>query len=113
MPIQHKSIVIRMDKEMHAVNHALAAHTVLNSFRPCLLFVCYYYCLVHQHFLCCGFVFCIFTPLSVRLWLSSLLDICPHDVQNDIDADGVCGDLDNCPTVANSNQVDADADALG
>jgi hypothetical protein len=30
-----------------------------------------------------------------------------------VDADGVCGNLDNCPAVANADQVNADADALG
>src|SRR4051812_41473140 len=44
---------------------------------------------------------------------SAFTDACPHDSQNDIDADGVCGDHDNCPSTANSNQANADADTLG
>ena len=38
---------------------------------------------------------------------------CPFDENNDIDGDGVCGNVDNCPTVANQNQLDSDADGLG
>jgi len=34
--------------------------------------------------------------------------ICP-----DTDADGVCDDVDNCPTTANANQADADGDGRG
>ena len=32
-------------------------------------------------------------------------DDCPFDFDNDIDNDGVCGDIDNCVDVANSGQV--------
>ncbi len=39
--------------------------------------------------------------------------ICPNDPDNDIDGDGVCGDVDNCPDVANSDQADVDADGIG
>lgn len=28
-------------------------------------------------------------------------DICPNDPENDIDNDGICGDVDNCPTIPN------------
>jgi hypothetical protein len=31
----------------------------------------------------------------------------------DADGDGVCGDVDNCPSVANAGQADADHDGLG
>jgi len=40
-------------------------------------------------------------------------DPCPVDPGNDIDEDGVCGDVDNCPTGTNALQVDADADGVG
>jgi hypothetical protein len=32
---------------------------------------------------------------------------------NDADADAVCGDVDNCPTVANVDQTDTDSDGQG
>jgi hypothetical protein len=35
------------------------------------------------------------------------------DPANDIDADGACGDIDNCPAVSNPGQVDADTDGYG
>src|SRR5262249_23621943 len=40
-------------------------------------------------------------------------DVCPADPANDADGDGICGNLDNCPTVANASQVDADRDGIG
>ncbi len=40
-------------------------------------------------------------------------DVCAFDADNDADADGVCGDLDNCPAIANSGQEDLDADGSG
>ncbi len=39
-------------------------------------------------------------------------DACPQDPLNDVDADGVCGNADNCPGVAN-NQSDLDGDGRG
>jgi len=39
-------------------------------------------------------------------------DSCPLDPLDDIDADGVCGNLDNCPSVSN-DQSDLDSDGLG
>jgi hypothetical protein len=33
--------------------------------------------------------------------------------QNDIDCDGISNDLDNCPSVSNPNQEDADGDGIG
>jgi hypothetical protein len=33
--------------------------------------------------------------------------------QSDADNDGVIGYLDNCPTTANANQIDCDADGYG
>jgi len=43
----------------------------------------------------------------------NLCDTCPNDAQDDIDGDGVCGDVDNCPTNANAAQADADMDLIG
>ncbi len=40
-------------------------------------------------------------------------DPCPNDSQNDIDHDGVCGDVDLCPEAPNSDQQDSDGDLLG
>jgi hypothetical protein len=40
-------------------------------------------------------------------------DPCPHDPLNDGDADGLCADVDNCPTVANPAQANVDGDAYG
>jgi formylglycine-generating enzyme required for sulfatase activity len=50
-------------------------------------------------------------------------DVCPNDALNDADNDGICvgagfnapkiGGNDNCPTVSNTNQANADADAAG
>lgn len=40
-------------------------------------------------------------------------DPCPFDPGNDIDADGVCGDVDNCPAHINGDQQDADTDGFG
>ena len=38
---------------------------------------------------------------------------CPNDPDNDIDGDGICGDVDNCPNTANPNQEDGDSDGVG
>ncbi|NLE60683.1 MAG: hypothetical protein GX616_20245, partial [Planctomycetes bacterium] len=40
-------------------------------------------------------------------------DLCPNDPLNDVDGDGACGDVDNCPDTANANQANADGDSLG
>ena len=40
-------------------------------------------------------------------------DPCPADPLDDVDADGVCGDVDNCPVDPNPGQADADGDLLG
>jgi len=40
-------------------------------------------------------------------------DPCPSDPADDIDGDGVCGNLDNCPLTPNPGQPDGDADGDG
>ena len=34
-------------------------------------------------------------------------NLCPGDPDNDYDNDTVCGDVDNCPSLANSDQLDS------
>jgi len=53
----------------------------------------------------------------------NVCDSCPDDPSNDVDLDGVCaglgffapaiGDSDNCPMIANANQLDTDLDGRG
>ena len=40
-------------------------------------------------------------------------DVCPFDLLNDIDQDGVCGNEDNCPEAWNPGQFDGDGDDAG
>ena len=40
-------------------------------------------------------------------------DICDFDADDDIDQDGVCGDIDNCVDIPNLNQDDYDFDMIG
>jgi len=40
-------------------------------------------------------------------------DTCPNDPDNDIDGDGICGDIDNCASVYNPSQANWDGDAIG
>jgi len=47
---------------------------------------------------------------TLRDWISSPT-VC--DAPTDIDGDGVPGDADNCPTVANANQADSNRDGVG
>ena len=45
--------------------------------------------------------------------IPDVLDPCPLDPLNDQDADGICGNEDNCPYVYNPDQEDTDGDGLG
>ncbi len=40
-------------------------------------------------------------------------DLCPADPDNDIDGDGLCGNVDNSPFDANADQIDTDLDEIG
>ena len=40
-------------------------------------------------------------------------DPCLNDADNDIDLDGICGDVDNCPLRPNPAQADTDSDGVG
>ncbi len=40
-------------------------------------------------------------------------DPCPRDPQNDVDRDGLCGDVDNCRSAPNPDQADGDGDGRG
>lgn len=42
-----------------------------------------------------------------------VLKRCPLDPDNDLDGDGVCGEIDNCPAVANPDQLNTDSDLQG
>ena len=45
--------------------------------------------------------------------IGDVCDNCPHDPDNDIDGDSICGDVDNCITIFNPGQKDADGDGIG
>jgi hypothetical protein len=40
-------------------------------------------------------------------------DVCPLDPADDVDSDGICGDVDNCPEDFNPGNPDLDGDGLG
>ncbi len=44
--------------------------------------------------------------------LGDACDTCPDDPDNDVDADGVCGDVDNCPVDPNPDQLDIESDGF-
>ena len=45
--------------------------------------------------------------------LGDVCDACPDDADNDIDLDGICGNVDNCPLRPNPAQADTDSDGVG
>ena len=45
--------------------------------------------------------------------IGDICDACPMDPDNDIDGDGVCGDIDNCPGIYNPDQADYNGDNIG
>jgi hypothetical protein len=46
-------------------------------------------------------------------FMGDACDPCPSDMANDLDNDGICGDVDNCPAYPNAGQANADSDAFG
>ena len=50
---------------------------------------------------------CATCPCSCAMECGSVIDDCPHDPDNDIDGDGVCGNEDSCPSDS-SNDLDGD-----
>src|SRR5262249_5869031 len=50
---------------------------------------------------------------GIQAMRDMLASPCPRDPDNDIDHDGVCGDVDNCRSVPNPDQADPDHDGLG
>ena len=40
-------------------------------------------------------------------------DACPLSPYDDVDSDGLCGDVDNCPSIANADQANTDGDTYG
>ena len=66
----------------------------------------------------CGFDNCpeVYNPSQIDSDLDGTgdaCDVCPNDPENDIDGDGICGDVDNCSTLANADQADGDGDGIG
>ena len=45
--------------------------------------------------------------------LGDVCDTCPNDSENDLDKDGICGDVDNCSNDYNPFQEDSDKDQIG
>ena len=45
--------------------------------------------------------------------LGDACDVCPNDPFDDLDGDGLCGEVDNCPVDPNAAQTDGDSDGFG
>ena len=45
--------------------------------------------------------------------MGDVCEQCPNDPENDIDTDGLCGVVDNCPYRYNPAQTDWDNDTIG
>lgn len=45
--------------------------------------------------------------------IGDICDVCPNDPDNDIDEDGICGNIDNCPETYNPGQEDANENGIG
>ena len=45
--------------------------------------------------------------------MGNACDPCPLDPDDDIDGDGVCGDVDNCPNDPNPGQEDTNGNGVG
>jgi len=45
--------------------------------------------------------------------IGDVCDFCPDDPLDDVDEDGICGDVDNCPDVYNPGQEDTNGDGIG
>ena len=45
--------------------------------------------------------------------IGDVCDLFPNDPDNDIDGDGVSGEIDNCPVTPNADQLDVDVDGIG
>jgi hypothetical protein len=56
-----------------------------------------------------------FSPFAAEYFAAAwgLIEHPCADLGGDVDLDGICGNADNCPAVANTNQADGDGDGVG